>query len=104
MKKVYIIHPFQGLDENKRKIAEICRKVLAKGYFPISPVHALSFLDDTIPEERAKALELCLDLLGMCEIAFVFGDWANSVGCRQEIIKARRRGIIVVFVVDFDTI
>lgn len=96
MKKVYIIHPFQGKEENRKKIDEICRVVAKMGFLPVSPVHAFSFLKDEVPEERELALKLCQELVKGCDQAWLFGDWENSEGCRIEIRTAKKVGIPIV--------
>jgi len=96
MKRVYIVHPFQGKEENKKKIEDVCKLLADLGHVPISPVHAFSFLDDNIPKEREKALELCVNLLAVCDVACVCGDWVRSKGCRKEVEAAYRYRLPVV--------
>lgn len=58
-----------------------------------------SFLDDSNPEERLKALDYCADLLRLVAAvggeACVFGDWENSEGCRKEVDLAKELGIVI---------
>src|SRR5690606_16414663 len=96
MKRVYIIHPFQGKEENLKSINVSCRAVANMGYLPVSPVHAFSFLDDNIPEERKQALKLCQELVKVCDQAWLFGDWEKSEGCKIEIQAAEETGVPVV--------
>ena len=96
MKKVYIIHPFQGKEENLEKIGQICRAIANMGFLPVSPVHVFSFLDDSIPEERKQALKLCQELVKVCDQAWLFGDWEKSEGCKIEIQAAEETGVPVV--------
>lgn len=96
MKRVYIIHPFQGKEENRKKIDQICRAVANMGYLPVSPVHTFGFLDDNIPEERELALKLCQELVKGCDQAWLFGDWEKSEGCKIEIQAAEETGVPVV--------
>ena len=95
MKKIYIAHPYLGRLSNKNRIADICTTVANMGYLPISPVHALDFLDDSIPAEREKALELCKELIKVCDQVWLFGDWRNSEGCSAEVAAAKGWGIPV---------
>jgi hypothetical protein len=91
MTRIYIIHPFRGRDlpgereRNRVAIAGLCRRIAARGDVPISPVHCLSWLNDEIPEERALAMTLCRELLRTSDRAEVYGDWAHSDGCEQEM-------------------
>lgn len=96
MKKIYIIHPFQGKKENKERISKICKAVANMGYLPVSPVHTFSFLDDNIPKEREQALKLCKELIKSCNQAWLFGDWRNSEGCNIELEVAETNKIPVI--------
>lgn len=96
MKRVYIIHPFQGKEENRKKIDQICRAVANMGFMPVSPVHAFGFLNDSVLEERHRALSFCDELIKVCDQAWLFGDWENSEGCRREIRTAKKVGIPIV--------
>ena len=96
MKKVYIIHPFQGKEENRKKIDQICRAVANMGFLPVSPVRAFGFLRDEVPEERKLALKLCQELIKGCDQAWLFGDWEKSEGCNIEIQAAEETGVPVV--------
>lgn len=95
---VYIIHPYRGdgspgsYERNLAEIKRICQEVREEGLMPVSPVLMLSFMDDTNDFDRAVALEMCEDLLGMV-IAIdggvrVYGDWPSSEGCRREVMQA----------------
>lgn len=95
MKWVYIIHPFQGKEENRKKIDVISRAVANLGYLPVSPVHAFGFLKDEVPEERELALKLCQELVRGCDQAWLFGDWEKSEGCSVEAAAAKEYGIPV---------
>jgi len=96
MKRVYIIHPFQGKEENRKKIDRICRAVANMGFLPVSPVHAFGFLRDEVPEERKLALKLCQELIKGCDQVWVFGDWEKSEGCKIELRAAEETGVPVV--------
>ena len=61
----YICSPYRGeVTENQRKACEYCRDAMKRGYTPIAP-HLLfpQFLDDDVPEERQKALDMCSDII-----------------------------------------
>lgn len=53
-------------------------------------------LDDTVPEERALALEFGEKLLAMCSRLVVFGDRISS-GMKSEIRKAEELGLPVLY-------
>ena len=103
MTPIYIIHPFKGkggeYEVNKERVSRICRLITAEcpHVLPISPIHAFGFTDDTVPEERVKALELCKQLLRTVAQAegeaWVYGEWQTSSGCLGEVELARQLGI-----------
>jgi len=80
MKRVYICHPFSADPEgNVRVIREVCRRVVGIGHNPIAPQLALpQFMDDAT--ERARAMDLCLDLVGVCDEVWVFRRGAALTG------------------------
>lgn len=53
-------------------------------------------LDDTVPEERALALEFGEKLLAMCSRLIVFGDRISN-GMQSEIRKAKELGIPILY-------
>ena len=88
MKKIYVAHPFQGKRPNYQAITHICQRLVKFGVMPISPVHAFSFLNDKVPEDREKALVFCEELIDTADEIWFFGDWKNSVGCTRECTVA----------------
>src|SRR5690606_5065989 len=101
MKWVYIVYPFQEKEENRKKIDQICRAVANMGFLPVSPVHAFSFLNDDILEERHRALNLRQELVKVCDQVWLFGDWRKSEGCRREVRAAQEAGIPLI---DFEVV
>jgi len=58
-------------------------------------------LDDTIPEQRALALDFGRKLLGMCSMMIVFGAYISS-GMAGEIGLAKELNISVMYRPDMD--
>lgn len=82
----YICSPYRGdVAENQRKACEYCRDAMKRGYTPIAP-HLLfpQFLDDDVPEERQKALDMCSDIIQACSIVLVYGK-GISAGMAHDI-------------------
>ena len=84
MKKVYVAHPFQGKRESMQAITHICQRLVKFGIMPISPVHAFSFLNDKVPEDREQALRFCEELIDTADEVWFFGDFNKSEGCMRE--------------------
>lgn len=92
-RRVYIAHPYGGNPENMKEIAKICRKAAVDGFLPISPVHAFSFLDEAVKDERELALGMCKELLLAADEIWLCGNWQNSEGCRIELKAAQENGL-----------
>lgn len=98
MKLVYIASPYAGnIEHNSRMAIEYCRYASSGGVAPTSP-HLLFplFLQDSIPEERKKGIEMGLRLLASCDELWVFGD-RISEGMGREIAdapKARHQNMV----------
>lgn len=102
MKRVYICHPLRGENwrENIEKAAAYCQKYAEmEGLLPVSPLHALGFLDPNTHDAK-HGMALCLALLETCDEVWVHGAWENSDGCCQEIKHAWTKGIKVRFITD----
>ncbi len=90
MKKIYVAHPFGGKRSNFQAITHICQRFMNFGVIPISPVHAFSFTNDHVPEERNRAMEFCDELIEVADCIFFFGEWETSEGCRREMDLAKQ--------------
>lgn len=99
--KVYLIHPYQGADRasNYYRIGRIARIIAHAGIYPLSSIHAYSFLCDWNEEERCFGLQCGLSLLSWADEAWVIYDMQKtlltSAGSRKEIAEAKRQGIPV---------
>ncbi len=88
-KRVYISHPYKNEEKNKAAVEEIIKQLIKdypKHTF-ISPIHTFGFLYDST--EYTEGLEMCLQLLDMCDEMWVYGDWQSSTGCICEITACK---------------
>ncbi len=95
--RVYVCHPYSGDPElNVAKVSLICRALASNNVLPIAP-HL--FIPQFVDEEadREKALELCCELLAMCDEVRVYGGQITD-GMQREIGHAMQRGMRVRFV------
>lgn len=94
MKIVFVCHPFAGdLAGNRRRVAEICSRLILQNILPISPqIYLPEFLDEST--QRDLALRLCLELVELCDEVRVYGE--PTEGMRLEITEARRVGIPII--------
>lgn len=96
MKIVYVAHPLRGdIEGNMAHSAEICREISERypDVLPLSPLAAFSFLDDTVSEERERALDYCRQLLARADELWLTGTWWLSEGCVAEVFWATAWGI-----------
>ncbi len=93
---LYIISPYAGdVEKNKAFAVTCCRYAIQRGYTPIA-VHLLypQILDDQDPVERAAGLQLGINILEHCALAWVCGS-TISPGMAREIRRAEQLAIPV---------
>ena len=73
MKRVYVCAEC-GEKENLEQVKEYSRYVLMRGAAPVVPHFYALCLDDAIPKEREIGLAAGLNLLWICDEAWVFGS------------------------------
>lgn len=65
------------------------------GYTPITPhLYITQVLNDKIPEEREKGLEIGLDLLDICEVILLGTRYGISEGMAGELRRVKDQVII----------
>lgn len=91
--RIYVSHPFSGKPENKAEVERIVTDLTKKypEHIFYSPIHAFGFMYNSVSYDRG--MELCLDLLSLCDELWVFGDYDKSRGCRREIAYSIANGI-----------
>lgn len=84
-KVVYISHPYGGKRKNERKVKKIINRLqnIYPEYLFLSPIHAFSYA--YFKTDYEKGLNMCLWLLNKADEMWVYGDWANSRGCKAEV-------------------
>lgn len=83
-KRVYVAHPYSGLEENKLKVEELIKGFVKDNSDTIfySPIHSFGYLYEST--EYIKGMNMCLNLLKACDELWLCGDWKNSTGCMIE--------------------
>lgn len=94
VKKVYVAHPYGGLEENRLKIDHIMKWLVLEDEINVylSPIHNFGFMYLT-GDEYQKGLNICLRMLEQCDVLVLCGEWRTSRGCKQEFDKAKEMGI-----------
>ncbi|MDL2254088.1 DUF4406 domain-containing protein [Ruminococcaceae bacterium OttesenSCG-928-I18] len=93
-KVIFISSPFSGDREANIKFARrACLYAICLGYTPIAP-HLI--YPDIIPDEdpawRQVGLQMCCDILELCDELWVCGPCATA-GMRAEIERAKEMGL-----------
>lgn len=94
IKLIYICSPLRGeIERNISRANGYCRFAATQGVVPLAP-HTIftQFLDDDIPEERAKGVLMGLELMKRCTELYVFGDRVSE-GMLGELEVAKKLGI-----------
>jgi hypothetical protein len=94
MKMVYVCSPLKAneersMEDNMNRAKEWCRQASELNVLPLAP-HTIftQYLDDTIPSQRNKGLEMGIELLKQCKEIWVHGN-TLSEGMISEIILAK---------------
>lgn len=91
---VYICSPLRGdYGQNIKNAVRYCEIAAGLGVLPLAP-HTIftQYLNDTIPVQRQRGLDLGLALLEKCDELWVMGQQISE-GMRGEIKLARSRGM-----------
>ena len=83
MKRVYVCAEL-GEKENLEQMKEYSRYVLMRGAAPVVPHFYLLCLDDSDPKEREIKQAAGLNLLWICDEAWIFGSTVTE-GMKAEI-------------------
>jgi len=99
MKLVYVCSPVRGnVEENLKKANRYCEYVAGCGHIPLAPHLAWQgFLQEEIPGNREKALEMGLGLLKYCSEVWCMGD-EISQGMQGEIDAAEKQNKPIMYV------
>ena len=85
MKKVYICSPLGGnVKENLEQVKRYTKYALMCGTAPVVPHFYLLCLDDSDPKEREIKQAAGLNLLWICDEAWIFGSTVTE-GMKAEI-------------------
>lgn len=87
---IYVCSPLRGdIERNINRAIGYSRFVFSSGGIPMTPhVYFTTFLDDTIPEERAAGIEMGNQLLLKCDELWAFGEKVSE-GMAAEITAAK---------------
>ena len=103
MKLIYVCSQCRGIPPyspaktnlNLWRAFRFCKDVLDAGHIPIAPHYFYrDWFNDDVPEQRAKAIDVGLNLLSKCDELWVFGT-EISEGMKTEIALAEELNIPV---------
>ena len=96
---LYLAHKYQGKQENMERVKKIAHDLQTENpnHCIVCPLLNFSFLDyGEIGYEQE--MEICLDLLSVCDVLIVASDISDGV--QKEIDFARLVGMEVVYLAD----
>lgn len=95
-KLVYVAHPYGGKESNRKKIDVIMGDLVLNdtSHDYISPIHNFGYVYLT-GDDYQRGLDICLRLLGHCDILVLCPEWESSRGCKGERDHALKRGMPV---------
>lgn len=84
-KLVYVAHPYGGKESNRKKIDVIMGDLVLNdtSHDYISPIHNFGYVYLT-GDDYQRGLDICLSLLGQCDILVLCPEWESSRGCKGE--------------------
>ena len=96
MNLIYVVSPFAGDVEGNIEYAKKASQAVINSGCAFFAPHLIypSILDDTVPEQRAKGMEMGMTVLERCDELWAFGE-RISEGMAAEMREAERIGIPV---------
>lgn len=93
-KLVYVAHPYGGKESNRKKIDVIMGDLVLNdtSHDYISPIHNFGYVYLT-GDDYERGLDICLSLLGQCDILVLCPEWEFSRGCKGEFEYAKKHSI-----------
>lgn len=93
-KLVYVGHPYGGKESNRKKIDVIMGNLVLNdtNHDYISPIHNFGYVYLT-GDDYQSGLDICLSLLGHCDILVLCPAWESSRGCNGEFEFAKKHSI-----------
>ena len=89
-KKIYVISKYRGNTEENLKVAKkVGDIIIGCDYIPVIPhLYLPQFLNDEVPEERVKAIDMGVELLSGCDMIWLVGtDISNGMEYEIEAAK-----------------
>ena len=93
MKKIYVAHPYNAEERNKKSVESIIKDLVEKDptTLYISPIHSTGYFYKNVSYEQG--MEYCYELLQYCNELLLCEGWENSRGCNLEKQYAEEHGI-----------
>ena len=93
-KLVYVAHPYGGKENNRKNIDVIMGDLVLNdaSHDYISPIHNFGYVYLT-GDDYQRGLDICLSLLGQCDILVLCPEWESSRGCKCEFKFAKKHSI-----------
>ena len=97
MKKIYVAHPFNAEEKNKKSVEAIIKSLVERDptTLYISPIHATGYFYKDVSYEQG--MEYCYELLRHCDELLLCRGWEESRGCNLEKAYAENHNIPIRF-------
>lgn len=92
-KLIYVAHPYGGKKSNREKIDVIMGDLVLNdtSHDYVSTIHNFGYVYLT-GDDYQRGLDICLSLLGQCDILVLCPEWESSRGCKGEFEYAQKHG------------
>ena len=94
-KVIYVAGKFQNNPTNKKYIEACCKQFFEKypNYLFINGVSQFGYMYEYTTQKTG--IQMCLELMKMCDEVWTIGQYENSIGTYSEIMVAENLGIPV---------
>ena len=92
--RIYISGPITGHDNYWDKFMEAENYLRKKGYSVMNPAG----LGVVMPHDATheEYMNICMDLIGMCDTIYMLDGWQQSTGANREYGFAMAKGMMVI--------
>lgn len=100
MKFVYVSHPYTGDEkQNVKSARKYCRylKATHPDWIIFNPLDNNKFMHKCDYEHK-DYMEIDLEIIDkVCDIIVMCGEWQSSIGCTEEITRAKKAGLEIYY-------
>ncbi len=101
-RRIYVSHPWgDNPIGNKPLVMSICAALEERGFIPVFPPFMFPWLDESDPEQRARGIEMALEMVPACDEMQVYRPGGRyGDGQAKETLKANEHRVKVTWMAD----